>query len=125
MTYIVRICESDPTGNIQVCCLPFMVRKKLYPLIAVGLVGVLGWRVPVDMLVAYVMGVVACKWFDGSFVKLTTNAYRRLEESFLLGWMSQRDDFCKISSSPKAKYFCSDNQHNYKEFYQNFMKSGN
>jgi hypothetical protein len=121
MIYAVRISESDLGGSIQPCCLPIRIKKRLYPLLAMLLLGVAQWQFPYDLVVAYVVGVVACRMFDGSFIKLTNNAYKRLETSFLLSWMSQRDDFCTISSSPKSQFFCADSIHNYKEFYANFM----
>lgn len=125
ITYLVRICESDRQGNIQMCCLPFVIKKRLYPLVTMVLVGIINWQIPFDLLMAYLLGIIACRWFDGSFIKLTYNAYRKLEASCLVSWMSNRSDFCPIDISPKARYFCSDNAHDYREFFKNFSAASN
>ncbi len=122
MVYIVRICQSDPTGNIQLCCFPVNIPKRFYPLVILLALGIFQFKIPYDILVAYLLGLVQCTFFDGSFVKLSNSAYRRIQMSFLLRWMTLRDDFCPLDISPKAKHFCSDShQRDYKAFYSHFM----
>jgi hypothetical protein len=121
MTYVVRICYSDPDGDIKLCCFPTLIKKKYYPVVVILLLGVLGLRIPYDLLVAYAMGVVACRFFDGSFVKLSNSTYRKLEMSFLMRWMNMRDDFYAIDLSPKAKFFCGNGNHDFRAFYKDFM----
>lgn len=78
MGYVTKICESDPEGSIQLCCLPMSVTKRYYPLVVIGLLWVLGWQVPYDLIVGYLVNVVACRFFDGSFLRLTNSGYRKL-----------------------------------------------
>jgi hypothetical protein len=99
---------SDPTGNIQLCCFPVKVKKQLYPLVILLAMALLTWSIPYDLLVAYLLTMVQCRFFDGSFIKLTRSTYRRIEMSFLLRWVSLREDFVSLDLAPKAKYFCKD-----------------
>lgn len=112
---------SDPRGNIQLCCLPVTIKKQLYPLIILVLVGLLSWSIPYDLITAYLLTAVQCAFFDGSFVKLSRSTYRRIEMSCLLRWMSLRDDFVALDLAPKSKFFCNDEPHDYKGFYGSFM----
>jgi hypothetical protein len=114
MVYVMRICMSDPKGDIQPCCLPIKIKKMLYPLIILVGIGLLSWSIPYDLIVACLLTMVQCWFFDGSFVKFTRGTYRRIEMSCLLRWMSLRDDFVSLDLAPKAKYFCKDEGHNYK-----------
>lgn len=121
MVYIVRICMSDPKGNIQLCCLPITIKKQLYPIIILVLTGLLSWSIPYDLLTAYLLTAVQCMFFDGSFIKFSRSTYIRLEKSCLLSWISSRDDFVSVDLAPRSRFFCRDEAHDYKGFYASFM----
>jgi hypothetical protein len=58
MVYIVRICMSDPNGNIQLCCFPLKIKKVLYPLVILLGIGFFGWSIPYDIITAYLLTIL-------------------------------------------------------------------
>ena len=88
MIYLARICVSDPDGDIKFCCFNFTIKKKIYPVVIIGIVAVMTFSLPMDMILGYMVGLIQCKFLNGTMIRLSLPQYLRIENSFLFNCIS-------------------------------------
>lgn len=95
---LVRICESDPNGQIKFCCFSFFIRKRLYPLAIIGIITILNFSLPLDMIIGYLIGFVQCNYLNGTLLRLKAEQYQKIENT-VFKFAVNRPDFKRFADS--------------------------
>lgn len=112
MVLLVRICESDPNGEIRFCCFPSNIKKRYYPFAILGIVSVLSLSIPLDMILGYVIGFIQCKFLNGTLFRLRADQYQQIE-STVFKFAKDRPDFRRFADSEYAQAFTRESSSTY------------
>lgn len=97
IVFLTRICESDPHGKIKFCGLSYTVKKKFYPIMMIVVYTILTFSFPLELIIGYLIGFVQCKYLNGTLIRLSSQQYQKIEDSFLLRCVNHRFDFVRLT----------------------------
>lgn len=50
--------------------MPLTIKKKSYPLAMITMMGVIAFYLPIDMLIGYFIGIIQCRFLNGTLIRL-------------------------------------------------------
>lgn len=99
----MRVCHAEDK-SIQICCMPFKLRSRYYPLLMIVFFNI--FTLPVlqfDVYIAYVLALSQVKLCGGTLVNCSARCLKFVENQ-LLKIFGSRDDIYLLENSSFKEY---------------------
>lgn len=98
IVYLVRVCHAEDK-EMQVCCMPFKLRSRYYPLVMIVFFNILTLPfVQIDIYLAYLMAYIQVRLCGGTIVFCSAGCLQAVEKRLLKLFGNRQDIFLLESS---------------------------